>query len=87
MNQVLIIVATAIVVAALRFTVHTPHDLALDWTRSYEALVHLWAGYLLAVVFFRTSIQTAPTASATRWLAGGAVLATTSLEVVMWATR
>ena len=82
-----IIIATALIIALARFTVHTPHDLSLDWARSYEAGAHLWSGYLLAVVFYRRGIQTTPTPSLNRWLAAGAVFATTALEVALWLVR
>lgn len=81
------ILALAAVVILARFSVHTPHDLALDWSRSYEALVHIWAGYMLAMIFYRHRVQTKATPPLVRWLAAGAVVAATALEVAMWVGR
>lgn len=78
---------TTILVVLFRFSVLTPHDIVLGWPRTYEAIAHLWAGYLLAIVFYRTSVQSKPTQPEIKWAAAGAVFLATLLEVILWAVR
>jgi hypothetical protein len=84
-----LLIGTALMVGG-RFLI-PGHD--LSWAGTYEAVAHIWVGVLLTVAFRpgRSATSRGEGMSlregATRWLAGGLLVATSVFEVVMYLRR
>jgi hypothetical protein len=52
----LVIFLISVVAGVLRFMVHGTHGV-VSWEDTYEAVAHIWVGYLLAVCFLRPQVR------------------------------
>jgi hypothetical protein len=50
------IIGISVLVAALRWSIPGVHRV-VSWEDSYEALAHIWVGWLFAVVFLRKNLR------------------------------